>query len=140
MKKKIFILFILVFCMIAYAENETFVIDEKLPNLDKITTNNETKNNQSYWAPYMRDLEQRVKRNWEPSKEGDSKRIVATFTIDRSGKLLDCKITKSSGVPEADKAVKDAIEKTAPFRPLPKEFKGYSVPIEFTFDNAQYRK
>ena len=27
-----------------------------------------------------------------------------------------------------------AIELTAPFRPLPPEFKGQSVPIEFTFD------
>lgn len=138
--KKIFLLLAIMFSMVAYAENDTFIIDEKLPNLDKAATNNETRSNSSYWGPYMRDLQQRVKRNWILPKEVSQKHIVATvnFTVDRSGRLLDCKITKSSGIPEADKAVKDAIEKTAPFRPLPKEFKGYSTPIEFTFDNTQY--
>ena len=88
----------------------------------------------NFWGPYMRDLEQRIKRNWVPPKEDASKRIVVTFTIAKDGKLIDNKITKSSGVPLADKAALEAIEKTAPFRPLPEEFKGYSVPIEFTFD------
>ncbi len=86
------------------------------------------------WGPYMRDLEQRIKRNWSPPKGDSSKRVVITFTIGRDGRLLSHRITKSSGVPLADRAAMGAIEATAPFRPLPPEFKGQSVPIEFTFD------
>ena len=59
-------------------------------------------------------------------------------TIDRTagsdGRLLSAKVVKSSGVPLADRAAMSAIELTAPFQPLPPEFKGTSVPIEFTFD------
>ena len=89
---------------------------------------------QPNWGPYMRDLEQRIKRNWFPPKGDSSKRVVITFTIARDGRLLSKKITRSSGVPLADQAALKAIESTAPFRPLPPEFKGTSVPIEFTFD------
>ncbi len=89
---------------------------------------------QPNWGPYMRDLEQRIKRNWSPPKGDSSKRVVITFTISRDGRLLNKRIVKSSGVPLADRAAMSAIEQTAPFRPLPPEFKGQSVPIEFTFD------
>ena len=89
---------------------------------------------QPNWGPYMRDLEQRIKRNWTPPKGDSSKRVVITFTIGRDGRLLSHRVTKSSGVPLADRAAMSAIELTAPFRPLPPEFKGQSVPIEFTFD------
>ena len=89
---------------------------------------------QPNWGPYMKDLEQRIKRNWAPPKGDSSKRVVITFTIGRDGRLLSAKVTKSSGVPLADRAAMSAVELTAPFRPLPPEFKGTSVPIEFTFD------
>lgn len=89
---------------------------------------------QPNWGPYMKDLEQRIKRNWTPPKGDSSRRVVITFTIGRDGRLLSHKITKSSGVPLVDRAAMSAIELTAPFRPLPPEFKGQSVPIEFTFD------
>ena len=89
---------------------------------------------QPNWGPYMRNLEQKIKRNWTPPKGDSSKRVVITFVIGRDGRLLSAKVTKSSGVPLADRAAMSAIELTAPFSPLPPEFRGQSVPIEFTFD------
>ena len=89
---------------------------------------------QPNWGPYMKNLEQKIKRNWNPPKGDSSKRVVITFTIGKDGRLLSSRITKSSGVPLADRAALSAIELTAPFAPLPPEFKGQSVPIEFTFD------
>ncbi|MBQ7287299.1 MAG: TonB family protein [Candidatus Gastranaerophilales bacterium] len=86
------------------------------------------------WGPYMRNLEQKIKRNWTPPKGDSSKRVVITFVIGRDGRLLSAKVTKSSGVPLADRAAMSAVELTAPFSPLPPEFRGQSVPIEFTFD------
>lgn len=89
---------------------------------------------QPNWGPYMRNLEQRIKRNWTPPKGDTSKRVVIVFSIGRDGRLLSSKVAKTSGVPLVDRAAMSAIELSAPFPPLPPEFKGQSVPIEFTFD------
>ncbi len=95
------------------------------------------------WGPYMRDLERRIKQNWNPPKGDASKRVVVMFKIGRDGRLLSINIKKSSGSVSNDDAAKAAIELTAPFKPLPPEFKGNSIDIEFTFDynvlGASYR-
>lgn len=95
------------------------------------------------WGPYMRELERRIKRNWNPPKGDASKRVVVLFKIGRDGRLLSIKVGKSSGSVANDDAAKAAIELTAPFKPLPPEFKGNSIDIEFTFDynvlGASYR-
>ncbi len=98
---------------------------------------------QPNWGPYMRDLEARIKRNWNPPKGDQSKRVVLLFKIGRDGRLLSIQTVRSSGQPLSDAAAKAAVELTAPFRPLPPEFKGSSIDIEFTFDynvlGASYR-
>ena len=95
------------------------------------------------WGPYMRELERRIKRNWNPPKGDASKRVVVLFKIGRDGRLLSIRVGKSSGSVANDEAAKAAIELTAPFKPLPPEFKGSSIDIEFTFDynvlGASYR-
>lgn len=89
---------------------------------------------QADWGPYMRELERRIKRNWNPPKDDSSKRVVMLFTIGRDGRLISIKTLKSSGSAENDRAAKSAVELTAPFKSLPVEYKGNSVDIEFTFD------
>lgn len=95
------------------------------------------------WGPYMRELERRIKRNWNPPKGDASKRVVVLFKIGRDGRLLSIRVSKSSGSISNDDAAKAAIELTAPFKPLPPEFKGSNIDIEFTFDynvlGASYR-
>ena len=56
------------------------------------------------------------------------------FKIAKDGRLLSCSVYKSSGLPNADKAAIEAVKLTAPFRPLPADFKGQSIDIQFTFD------
>jgi len=98
---------------------------------------------QPNWGAYMAEVERRVKRNWTPPKGDESKRVVVLFKIGRDGRLLSIKVTKSSGQPLADQAAKAAIELSAPFRPLPPEYKDSSIDIDFTFDynvvGAKYR-
>ncbi len=98
---------------------------------------------QADWGPYMRELERRIKRNWNPPKGDASKRVVILFTIGRDGRLIAMKTLKSSGQPASDQAAKSAIQLTAPFKSLPPEFKGDRIDIEFTFDynvlGASYR-
>lgn len=86
------------------------------------------------FGPYMRELQRRIKMNWEPPKGNESKRVVLLFKIARDGRLLSARVFKSSGLPNADKAALNAVELTAPFRPLPADFKGGSIDIQFTFD------
>ena len=86
------------------------------------------------FGPYMKDLQRRIKMNWDPPKGDQSKRVVLLFTISRDGRLLNVSVYKSSGQTSADNAAINAVKLTAPFRPLPPEFKGNSVDIQFTFD------
>lgn len=86
------------------------------------------------FGPYMRDLQRRIKYNWHPPKGNESKRVVLLFKIAKSGQLLSCRVFKSSGLPAADQAALNAVKLTAPFRPLPVEYKGSNIDIQFTFD------
>lgn len=95
------------------------------------------------FGPYMRDLQRRIKMNWDPPKGNESKRVVLLFRIAKDGRLLSCQVSKSSGLAAADNAAMHAVKLTAPFRPLPANFRGQSIDIQFTFDynvfGASYR-
>lgn len=86
------------------------------------------------FGPYMRELQRRIKMNWDPPKGNESKRVVLLFKIAKDGRLLSVRVFKSSGVPGADRAALNAVQLTAPFRPLPGDFRGSSIDIQFTFD------
>ncbi|MCQ2740005.1 MAG: TonB family protein [bacterium] len=86
------------------------------------------------FGPYMRELQRRIKLNWDPPKGNESKTVVLLFKIAKDGRLLSCRIHRSSGLPSADQAALKAVELTAPFRPLPADFKGQNIDIQFTFD------
>lgn len=93
-----------------------------------------TSTSNSFWKPYMANLEKDIKVNWHPPHQEKNDYIVVMFLVEKDGNLKDLKITEPSKNTEANKAALDAVEKTAPFKPLPKEFTGKSVPIEFSFD------
>ncbi len=86
------------------------------------------------FGPYMRELQRRIKMNWDPPKGNESKRVVLLFKIAKDGQLRSCSVYKSSGLPSADKAAIHAVQATAPFKPLPPEYKGDVIDIQFTFD------
>lgn len=86
------------------------------------------------FGPYMRELQRKIKLNWDPPKGNESKTVVLLFKIAKDGRLLSCRVHKSSGLPSADQAALKAVELTAPFRPLPADFKGQNIDIQFTFD------
>ncbi len=86
------------------------------------------------FGPYMRELQRRIKMNWDPPKGNESKRVILLFKIAKDGRLLSCSVYKSSGLKSADDAALNAVKLTAPFKPLPAEYKGQSIDIQFTFD------
>ena len=86
------------------------------------------------FGPYMRDLQRRIKYNWHPPKGNESRKVVLLFKIAKNGQLLSCRVYRSSGLPSADQAALNAVKMTAPFRPLPADYKGSNIDIQFTFD------
>ena len=92
------------------------------------------------FGPYMEELQIRIKNNWHPPREDKSKRIIALFKVDKEGNLLNLKITASSGNKDADFAAVEAIKISAPFKPLPPEYEGEDVDIQFNFDYNVFNK
>ena len=86
------------------------------------------------FGPYMRELQRRIKLNWHPPKGNESRKVVLLFKIAKNGQLLSCRVYRSSGLPSADQAALNAVKLTAPFRPLPADYKGSNIDIQFTFD------
>ena len=129
--KKILMLFVLLSCMVVYGEE--IIIENTIPQAYTKEEKN-TQNNIS--PPYMKGLEQRIKRNWYPPKNFKTglMRTKVSFVIAKNGNLLNSEVVFSSGNKEYDKAALDAIKKTFPYAPLPKEYKDSSAQIEFTFD------
>lgn len=86
------------------------------------------------FGPYMKDLQQAIKKNWIPPKGKESKHVVVAFSIARDGRLLNLNIKNSSGNKEVDERAIKAVKLTFPFKALPSDFKGDKVDIHFTFD------
>jgi TonB family protein len=56
-----------------------------------------------------------IAQNWHPTQEcacRENQAIVVSFTLDKKGKLLTCKIVKSSGIKACDREALTAIQKT----------------------------
>lgn len=60
--------------------------------------------------------------------------MILIFTISKDGRLMGINTKRSSGIDSADAAARMAVERSAPFRPLPSEYRGNTVSVEFTFD------
>ena len=86
------------------------------------------------FGPYMRELQRRIKLNWDPPKGKESLKTIALFRVYKNGELGEIRIVKSSKDKQADTAVINAIKRSNPFKPLPAEFKGTSIDIQFYFD------
>lgn len=88
----------------------------------------------SYWNSYMADLQRRIKLNWTPPQSAKSKNVEVLMKIAKDGRLLSCDVSNSSSLQAVDKAALEAVKFTAPFKPLPYEYKAQYVDIKFTFD------
>ncbi len=86
------------------------------------------------FAPYMRNMQMKIKSNWEPPKGSESKRVVLLYTLDDKGKILNYSIKKSSMIKDVDKSAVKALKKSAPFGPFPEGTALKTVDVQFTFD------
>ncbi len=90
------------------------------------------------FAWYVQNVQRVVSQNWlkyeiDPSiKSGD--RVYITFDIGRDGRPVNPQVEQSSGVPSLDVSAVRAIQRIDTFGPLPPEYSGNKVSVEFWFD------
>jgi len=90
------------------------------------------------FAWYVQAVQRKVSENWlryevDPSIK-DAKRFYLTFDIARDGAPQNVSIEQSSGVPQLDQSAIRAIQRIDTFGPLPPEYSGNKVSVEFWFD------
>lgn len=92
----------------------------------------------SRFAYYVQAVQRRVSENWlkyeiDP-RITEANRVYLTFDIERDGSPKNVQIEQSSGVPSLDISAVRAIERIDTFGPLPPEYSGNKVSVEFWFD------
>ncbi len=92
----------------------------------------------SKYAWYVNVVRQKVAENWlkyeiDPNIH-DARRVYITFDITRNGQPSNVQIEQSSGVPSLDQSAVRALQRIDSFGPLPNEYAGSRVSVEFWFD------
>jgi len=92
----------------------------------------------SRYAWYVRVVQQKVSENWlkyevDPGI-ADARRVYVTFDIKRDGQPTNVEIEQSSGVPSLDQSAVRALQRIDTFGPLPPDYSGNKVSVEFWFD------
>jgi len=87
---------------------------------------------------YVTAVRNRISNNWLLSTVSPqiqtAPRVYMTFEILRDGTISDIQMTQSSGIPEVDRSALRAILASSPVAPLPRDYSGDKVSVEFYFD------
>ncbi len=92
----------------------------------------------SRFAWYVDQVRRKVSENWlkyeiDPSVS-TARRVYITFDITRSGEPTNIRVEQSSGVPSLDQSATRALQRIDTFGPLPPQYSGNKVSVEFWFD------
>jgi len=92
----------------------------------------------SRFAWYVQAVQRKVSENWlkyeiDP-RISEGNRVYVTFDISREGSPKNVQIEQSSGVPSLDISAMRAIQRIDTFGPLPADYSGTKVSVEFWFD------
>lgn len=92
----------------------------------------------SRYAWYVKVVRDKVSENWlkyevDPNIH-DARRVYLTFDINRTGQPSNIQIEQSSGVPSLDQSAIRALQRIDSFGPLPNDYSGSRVSVEFWFD------
>ena len=90
------------------------------------------------FKPYLIRILSSVRRNWfavmpESARFGRKGRVLIQFAINKDGSVPKLVIASTSGADALDRAAVAGISASNPFPPLPDEFKGSQVRLQFTF-------
>jgi protein TonB len=92
----------------------------------------------SRFSWYVEGVQRKVTENWlkyevDP-RITEAKRVYLTFDIARDGHPSNVEIEQSSGVPSLDQSAVRALQRIDNFGPLPADYSGSKVSVEFWFD------
>ncbi len=90
------------------------------------------------FKPYLIKVLSAVRRNWfavipESVKLGRRGKVLIQFSIDQTGNVPKLVIAMPSGAEALDRAAVAGISASNPFPPLPPEFKGEQIRLQFAF-------
>ncbi len=90
---------------------------------------------------YVQIIQQKVSENWlkyevDPGIK-TAERVYITFDVARDGHPYNIQIEQSSGVPSLDISAKRALERIDTFGPLPPEYNGSKISVEYWFDYSK---
>ena len=87
---------------------------------------------------YVDAVRRKVSENWlkyevDPNISS-AHRVYIYFEITRSGEPVNIRVEQSSGIPSLDQSATRALQRIDTFGPLPQEYAGRYVAVEFWFD------
>ncbi|MGH9580491.1 MAG: energy transducer TonB [Terriglobales bacterium] len=90
------------------------------------------------YAWYVRVVREKVSQNWmkyeiDPGIRS-ARRVYIVFDILRNGRPEGIQIEQSSGIPSLDQSALRALQRIDTFGPLPSDYSGSKVSVEFWFD------
>jgi TonB family protein len=87
---------------------------------------------------YVTAMRNRISGNWLQSTVDpnirSAPRVYVTFVILRDGQIVSTQMMASSGITSLDRSVLRAIADSNPMPPLPDDYRGGNVAVEFWFD------
>jgi len=90
------------------------------------------------FGPYLARIVYTVRRNWEAvipeaARLGEKGRVAIVFEILKDGSVPELRLVGSSGADPLDRAALAGIRASVPFPPLPQEFTGNHLVLQFMF-------
>jgi periplasmic protein TonB len=90
------------------------------------------------YAWYVRVIQQKVAENWlkyevDP-RISTAQRVYITFDVARDGHPSNVQVEQSSGVPSLDISAVRALQRIDTFGPLPGDYSGSKISVEYWFD------
>ena len=90
---------------------------------------------------YVQQIQNKVSENWlkyevDP-RITTAQRVYITFDVARDGHPLNVRVEQSSGVPSLDVSATRALQRIDTFGPLPQDYSGSKISVEYWFDYSR---
>jgi protein TonB len=90
---------------------------------------------------YVQIIQQKISENWlkyevDPKVTG-GQRVYITFDVARDGDPYNVQVEQSSGVPSLDISATRALQRIDTFGPLPSDYNGSKISVEYWFDYSR---
>jgi len=87
---------------------------------------------------YVQVIQRKVSENWlkyevDP-RVSNAQRVYITFDVARDGHPFNVQVEQSSGVPSLDQSATRALQRIDTFGPLPPDYSGGKISVEYWFD------